>query len=390
MFNVNGVRVGVIGATVRNDAGAGGRGQHRGPVVPRRGRADQAGVRAAARGAASRCRSSSSTRARCVGANPIDGLPAAPWDGPINGIVDALQDTTVDLVIAGHTHRIANTVVGRIPVVEGVNAGGSYSVAQLMLKDGDVAWTGASTRVAKNIGVAPRADVQAIVDEANAETAPLRNQVIGTRSDRHPARPDAPDRVGDGQPRRRRDARRSTRRPRRRSPTRAACGPDIPSTPPSPPTQPGRRSRTARCSPCCRSATATVIETLTGAQLTAALLNGFKPPCGNSAVATGRFPQVSGLKITFHCNGIVPVVDTSVEGRRPGGTLTPVGPTDTVRFVTNDFMFTGGDGYTAFAQGTDVHADRRPAAQRGDRLHHRQLAGRPGRRGAVRQGVSAA
>ena len=33
---------------------------------------------------------------------------------------------------------------------------------------------------------------------------------------------------------------------------------------------------------------------------------------------------------------------------------TPVGPTDTVRFVTNDFMYTGGDGYTAFALGTDV------------------------------------
>ena len=36
------------------------------------------------------------------------------------------------------------------------------------------------------------------------------------------------------------------------------------------------------------------------------------------------------------------------------GTLTPIGPTDTVRFVTNDFMYTGGDGYTVFSQGTDV------------------------------------
>ena len=29
-------------------------------------------------------------------------------------------------------------------------------------------------------------------------------------------------------------------------------------------------------------------------------------------------------------------------------------PTDTVRLVTNDFMFTGGDGYTALSGGTDV------------------------------------
>ncbi len=55
-----------------------------------------------------------------LGANAIDGQPAAPWEGPIIGIVEALQDTTIDLVIAGHTHRAANTVVGRIPVVEGV------------------------------------------------------------------------------------------------------------------------------------------------------------------------------------------------------------------------------------------------------------------------------
>ena len=38
----------------------------------------------------------------------------------------------------------------------------------------------------------------------------------------------------------------------------------------------------------------------------------------------------------------------------PTGTLTPIGPSDTVRIVTNDFMFTGGDGYTVFSQGTDV------------------------------------
>ena len=73
-------------------------------------------------------------------------------------------------------------MIGGIPVVEGVNAGGSYTVAQLLVKDGDVAWTGAATRIAKNQGVASRPDVQAIVDKANADTAPLRNEVIGTQS----------------------------------------------------------------------------------------------------------------------------------------------------------------------------------------------------------------
>jgi 2',3'-cyclic-nucleotide 2'-phosphodiesterase (5'-nucleotidase family) len=98
----------------------------------------------------------------------------------------------------------------------------------------------------------------------------------------------------------------------------------------------------------------TVIETLTGAQLTTAFENGFSPKC-NAAIATGRFPQISGLTVAYHCNGLLPVVDgiwKAPDG--VGGTLTPVGPTDTVRFVTNDFMYTGGDGYTVFSQGTNV------------------------------------
>jgi 2',3'-cyclic-nucleotide 2'-phosphodiesterase (5'-nucleotidase family) len=36
------------------------------------------------------------------------------------------------------------------------------------------------------------------------------------------------------------------------------------------------------------------------------------------------------------------------------GTLTLLGNAGTLRFVTNDFMYTGGDGYAIFAQGTDV------------------------------------
>ena len=98
----------------------------------------------------------------------------------------------------------------------------------------------------------------------------------------------------------------------------------------------------------------TVIETLTGAQLEQAFLNGFSPFC-DPAIATGRFPQVSGLKVAFMCNGTTPVVTgmwKTPEG--PAGPATLIGPTDTFRLVINDFMFTGGDGYTAFAQGTDV------------------------------------
>ena len=134
----------------------------------------------------------------------------------------------------------------------------------------------------------------------------------------------------------------------------------------------------------------TVILTLTGAQLEQAFLNGFSPVCNPAFTGgTGRFPQVSGLKVTYTCNGTTPVVTGMWKTPHGiGGPETPIGPADTVRIVTNDFMYTGGDGYTVFTQGTRrPAAGRRPAGGR-DRLRDRQLAGRPGGRRPDRQAVS--
>ncbi len=122
-----------------------------------------------------------------VGQNSVDGNAAIPWDGPIMTIAQGIQDTTVDVILAGHTHRVSNLMVGRILVAEGMNAGASYSVVQMIVNEDDVEWAGGATRIAKNLGVAKRADVQAIVDDANAQTAVLRNQVIGTQTIRHQA-----------------------------------------------------------------------------------------------------------------------------------------------------------------------------------------------------------
>jgi uncharacterized repeat protein (TIGR01451 family) len=97
-----------------------------------------------------------------------------------------------------------------------------------------------------------------------------------------------------------------------------------------------------------------VVETLTGAQLEAAFLNGFLPKCDNM-ITTGRFPQVSGLAVMYHCNGTTPVVDGMWKAPAgTGGALTTIGATDLVRLVTNDFLYGGGDGYSVFAQGTNV------------------------------------
>ncbi len=286
------------------------------------------------------------------GRNAAGNTPAVPWTGPILGIADQLADTTVDAMVVGHTHRVSNLMRGHILVTEGVNAGASYSVLQLMVRRGDVAWAGGATRVAKTLGVQPRPDVQSIVDDANEQTAQLRNQVIGTQANdvtRAPTRlfeSEMGNLVADAM--------------RAKYPgvdaaytNSGGLRQDLVCTPPS-----------AGEGPCeitwgemfavLPFGNRTVILTLTGQQLEQAFLNGFSPVC-DSNVATGRFPQVSGIRATFTCNGTTPVVTGM--WRTPGGIggpQTPIGPADPVRIVTNDFMFTGGDGYTVFAQGSDV------------------------------------
>jgi 2',3'-cyclic-nucleotide 2'-phosphodiesterase (5'-nucleotidase family)/predicted AlkP superfamily phosphohydrolase/phosphomutase len=346
VFRVNGVRVGVIGSTVRN--------------TPELVRADATEGLLFLDEAERIRRESAKLRAQGVkvqvvvihegadtGANAIDGKPASPWGGPIIGIVSELQDTTVDLVIAGHTHRAANTVVGRIPVVEGFNAGASYSVAQLLVRGDDVAWTGAATRIAKNLGVPERADVKAIVDNANVETAVLRNQVIGRQA--FDILRDNPGRLKESAMGNLVADAMRVKYPGVEAALTNSGGlrDDLLFNKQSGGEQPGEITW-GEAFAVLPFGNRTVIMTLTYEQLVAAFENGFKPPCGDSSGGTGRTPQFSGLKVTFHCNGQVPVIDEIVKG------TTVMGPGDTVRLVTNDFMLTGGDGYTALTEGTDV------------------------------------
>jgi 2',3'-cyclic-nucleotide 2'-phosphodiesterase (5'-nucleotidase family)/predicted AlkP superfamily pyrophosphatase or phosphodiesterase len=286
------------------------------------------------------------------GANAVDGTPPVAWNGPIMTIAEGIQDTTVDVILAGHTHRVSNLMVGNILVAEGLNAGASYSVVQMVIHGQDVEWAGAATHVAKNIGVPKRADVQVIVDDANAQTAVLRNQVVGTQQfdiKRAPTRlleSAMGNMVADAM--------------RLKYPgvdaaytNSGGLRADLNCAPPSAGEQPCQITW-GEVFAVLPFGNRTVIETLTGAQLEQAFLNGFSPVC-NPAIATGRFPQVSGLKVTFSCSGTAPVVTGMWKAPNGvGGTLTPIGPSDTVRFVTNDFMYTGGDGYTVFGQGTNV------------------------------------
>ena len=358
IFTVNGVRVGVIGAglegtpeLVSAGATAGLRFLDEGPRI----KAESERLRNMGVNVQVVVIHEGTSR----GSNTVGQTAGVPWEGPIIGIADELQDTTVDAMIVGHTHRISNLMRGRILITEGINAGASYSVLQLMVKDGDVAWAGGATRVAKNLGVARRADVQAIVDDANAQTAVLRNQVIGTQASdilRDPTRlheSEMGNMVADAM--------------REKYPgvdaaltNSGGLRADLLMTPPSAGEAAGEITW-GEMFAVLPFGNRTVILTLTGAQLRTAFLNGFSPFC-NPAIATGRFPQISGLKVQFHCDGTTPVVDGMWKAPQgPAGALTPIGDSDTVRLVTNDFMYTGGDGYTIFASGTNV-------AQPGDDL----------------------
>ena len=358
VFVVNGVRVGVIGAALENTpelvsagATAGLTFLDEGPRIKAESeRLRRLGVKVQIvvihEGTAS-------------GSNAAGTTAATAWDGPILTIADQLQSTTVDAMIVGHTHRVSNLVRGRILITEGINAGASYSVLQLMLQGGDVVWAGGATRIATTLGVAARPDVQLVVDNANAETEELRQQVIGTQAadiKRAPSRlleSAMGNLVADSM---------RAKYPGVEAAYTNSGGlrADLVCDPPSA----GEESceiTWGEMFSVLPFGNRSVILTLTGAQLRQAFANGFSPVC-NSAIATGRFPQISGLKVTFTCNGTTPEI-TGL-WRTPdgiGGTSIPLGDTDTVRLVTNDFMFTGGDGYTVFTQATDV-------AQPGDDL----------------------
>jgi 2',3'-cyclic-nucleotide 2'-phosphodiesterase (5'-nucleotidase family) len=287
-----------------------------------------------------------------LGANAVDGIAATPWAGPIITIAEGIQDTSVDVILAGHTHRVSNLMVGNFLVAEGINAGASYSQVQMVIHGEEVEWAGAATRIAKNLGVQKRLNVQAIVDNANAQTAVLRNHVIGSHQIDILR---APTRLFESAM-----GNMVTDAMRLKYPgvdaaftNSGGLRADLLVSPPSAGEQPGEITWGEMFS-VLPFGNRTVILSLTGAQLEQTFLNGFSPFC-NAAIATGRFPQISGLKVTFACNGLTPVVTGMWKTPQGiGGPQIPIGPADSVRFVTNDFMYTGGDGYTAFSQGTNV------------------------------------
>jgi 5'-nucleotidase/UDP-sugar diphosphatase len=87
---------------------------------------------------------------------------------------------------------------------------------------------------------------------------------------------------------------------------------------------------------------ATVMVEITGKDVRDALENGFSQVDARA----GRFPQVSGMKVVFDPKAAVGsrVVSIEVAGK-------PIDPAARYKVASNDFMFGGGDGYSALGRG---------------------------------------
>jgi 5'-nucleotidase / UDP-sugar diphosphatase len=89
----------------------------------------------------------------------------------------------------------------------------------------------------------------------------------------------------------------------------------------------------------------TVLIELSGADVKAALENGVS----QVESGAGRFPQVSGLSFTYDARQ--PAGSRVVEVKVGGEALDPAA---TYRVATNDFLASGGDGYTALTRGRSI------------------------------------
>ena len=213
-----------------------------------------------------------------VGRNTVGNAAGVPWEGPILDIADALQDTTVDAMIVGHTHRVSNLMRGDILVTEGINAGTSYSVLQLMVEGGDVDM--GRRRDARREDARRRRAARRAGDRRRRERPDRRAPQPGDRhaGQRHHPGPDPALRVGDGQPGGGLDAGEVSRASRPRYTNSGGLRARPLFAPPSAGEHPGEITW-GEVFAVLPFGNRTTILTLTGAQLQPAFLNGFTPFC---------------------------------------------------------------------------------------------------------------
>lgn len=287
------------------------------------------------------------------GLNP-DGSPF----GELIDLADGVAAGLIDVIVGDHTDfQYSGVHQDRILAVENRSKGLTYAKIQLAVDGmGKVVSKSASFHVPLASEVTPDPEIQAFIDDLNAQLAPILGTVIGS-SNREVFRSDQCGRadgrlceslVGNIVT----DALRTTYgvdfaitnsgglRAALTCPAAGTGGfcPADATTPPFPIT----RGSVLGVLPFGNvSATAMV----SGAEIQAFLENGVSRMPG----ADGRFPQVSGLCFTYDVAATAGSRVTSIVRQAADGTCTTeaVMPGSTYVLATNDFMAAGGDGYPA-------------------------------------------
>ncbi|MFB3737566.1 MAG: 5'-nucleotidase C-terminal domain-containing protein [Candidatus Velamenicoccus archaeovorus] len=284
--------------------------------------------------------------------------------GPVIDLADAV--TNVDAVLGDHTDfQVLATRPNGVLVVENRSKGIRFSRTQLVVdtKTKSVVYKTADLHEPWDIGMTPDPQIQARIDELNAQLAPIFSTVIGTSSKAVPRA----DQCGNGVGRTCEslvgdvvtDAMRATYasigvefaitnsgglRADLTCPTTDNPSDFCPAF--TPPPYPITRGQVLGVLPF-----GNVVVTLdvTGAELATMLENGVS----RMPAVDGRFPQVSGLCFTYDIAAPAGSRVVSAVLANPDGTCsaTPVdlsaGSTYTI--AENDFMANGGDGYPNLA-----------------------------------------
>jgi len=291
-----------------------------------------------------------------IGADPTASTVTSPAD-PLLGFANSL--VKVDAVLGGHTHfQTIGTAPNGVLIVENQNYGTRFSRIRLVVDTNTkaVVYKTADLHKPWNIGVTPDPAIQAMIDELNAELAPIFNTVIGDSS-RFIPRMDACGQsagrtceslIGNLST----DSMRLTYntdfaitnagglRADLTCPTSDVAGDFCPAY--TPPPYPITRGQVLAVLPF-GNLVATV--SINGAELKAFLENGVS----RMPAVDGRFPQVSGLCFTYDISAPAGSRVTDAVRQAADGSCTVIAidltSGSTYTLATNDFVAYGGDGY---------------------------------------------
>jgi 2',3'-cyclic-nucleotide 2'-phosphodiesterase (5'-nucleotidase family) len=281
---------------------------------------------------------------------------------PFGELIDLANEVEgVDVILGDHTDIQYSGIHNGVLVAEARSKGLSYSKTTITYQRGAGVLSKSTQFVVPAVNlVTPRADIAAMIESYRAQIAPIMSTQIGT-ADKAIPRADSCGRadgrlceslVGNVVT----DAMRLSTETQFAITNSGGLRADLtcPTTDVAtdfcpafvPPPFPITRGQVNGVLP---FGNIVVTATITGAELKAALENGVSSMPG----ANGRFPQVSGLCLTYDVGAAVGSRVISVVLQAPTGTCTttPVDVSSSASYTVavNDFMASGGDGYPNIA-----------------------------------------